>query len=155
MISAGLTTLGIGISFLMKQQVKLYVRSKRKVMGTVEEGAYTGAAIQSGTSVARSGARTPITVYQTYRKFEQKTAKEYVLPEEQEEVVELLKEIAPSCGFEVVLVDLGRISRFNRAFRKEFRGLNVFPTLKTSSGRTLTTFAKQDVEAFLLSERAR
>jgi len=139
----------------MKQQVKLYVKSARNVVGTVEEGAYTGAAIQSGTSVGRGGYRSPITVYPTYRKFEQKTAKEYVLPEEQEEVVELLEETAPKYGFEVVVIDLGRISRLGRAFRKEFRGLNVFPTLKASSGRTLTRFTKQDVETFLLSERAR
>jgi len=150
--------IGCRDSFLMGQQVKLYVKSVRKVVGTKEEGDYTGAAVQSlsGTSVGGSGGawRTPITVYRTYRKFEEKTAKEYVLSEEQEEVVKLLEETAPKCGFEVVVVDLGRISRFSRSFRKEFRELKVLPTLKTSSGRTLTTFTKQDVETLLLNETA-
>ena len=128
----------------MRQLVKLYVKGAKKAMGAMEEGHYT----RETTHVY------PIRYWHGY-KIEQKTVYEYVLPDEQKEAVELLEEIAPKCGFEVVLVDLGRISRFGRAFRKEFRGLNVFPTLKTSSGRTLTTFAKQDIEAFLLSERAR
>jgi len=134
----------------MKHQVKLYVKSKRKAVGNVgvEREAEAGQNI-AGTMSGQGGVRS----YRHHR-VEMTTVYEYVLPDDQRKAVELLEEIAPKYGFEVVVIDLGRISRLGRAFRKEFKGLNVFPTLKTSSGRTLKRFAKQDVEAFLLGETA-
>jgi hypothetical protein len=127
----------------MRQQVKLYVKGAKKAMGAMEEGHYT----RETTHVY------PMRYWHGY-KVEQRTVYEYVLPDYQKEVVELLEEIAPKYGFEVAVIDLSRINRFGRAFSKEFKALKVFPTLKTSSGKTLTTFTKQDVETFLLSETA-
>jgi hypothetical protein len=150
MLSAGLTILCEGISFLMGQQVKLYVKSKRKAVGNVgvEREAEAGQNI-AGTMSGQGGVRS----YRHHR-VEMTTVYEYVLPDDQRKAVELLEEIAPKNGFEVVVIDLGRFSRFGRAFSKEFRGLRVLPTLKTYSGRTLTRFTTQDVETFLLSETA-
>jgi hypothetical protein len=73
----------------------------------------------------------------------------FVLPEQQQKIVEIVQEIAPEHGFKVKIVDLSRLNALSK-MSKEIRSVTKFPTLVTSSGRKLEGMhLKAEIETFL------
>jgi len=75
---------------------------------------------------------------------------EFVLSEDQQRIVELVKEVASDCNLEVEIVDVAKENALHRAIRKEFEKIKTFPTVSTGSGEILTgVTTKKQLEAFL------
>lgn len=75
---------------------------------------------------------------------------EFVLPENQQRIVELVKEVASSHNLEVEIVDVVKENVLHRAAQREFKRIRTFPTLVSVSGEMLTgVTTKEQLEAFL------
>ena len=79
-------------------------------------------------------------------------AEVFVLPKQQQKIVEIVQETAPEHGLEVKVVDLSRLNAFSKLNRRT-RSVTKFPALVTSSGRKLEGIqSKAEIEAFISRE---
>jgi len=125
-------------------KVRLYVKSIEKDVGTenifIDKPTALIINIASGTTI------------QTYPSREVRTVKkhEYVLPEQQKRVVEIVKEVVSKFGFQLEITDVGQMDLFDKPLPKEVRELKDFPVLATESKTQLATgYTREDVERFL------
>ena len=82
------------------------------------------------------------------------TKYEYELPEEQEHLIEIAKEVALQFGLKVETIDVGQMDFFDESLPKEVKKLKNFPVLATESEAVLATgFSREDVERFLSHAR--
>jgi hypothetical protein len=117
---------------MAESKIRLYVKSVKTVTGTVEvEREY----------IPRP--RLPPTV-----KTEPKH--EYILPEDQQKTIEMIKSIASKYGLKVEVVDVARENVFHREMQKEREKIRIFPTLIVSSGERIEgNIPEQQVEELL------
>jgi hypothetical protein len=75
---------------------------------------------------------------------------EFILSEDQQITVEMVREIASRHNMEVKVVDVTRENVLFRAIRKEFRKTRVFPTIVSDSGISYKgPMSKEKIEDFL------
>ena len=78
---------------------------------------------------------------------------EFVLPEDQQEIVVMIKEVALSHGFEVEVVDVAEENVLRRDIQEHAEHIHSFPTVVTADGRRIEgDITKQQVEALLTNE---
>ena len=74
----------------------------------------------------------------------------YVLPEQQERLVEIVTEIASESGFGLEVIDVAQMDYFDKPIPKEVKELNDFPVLAIDSQVQLALdFSREDIERFL------
>jgi hypothetical protein len=86
------------------------------------------------------------------RRLETETKPKYkfVLSEDQQKIVDMVREAAFQHDLEVDVIDVARENPLHRVFQREFDKIEAFPTLSTDSGETLMAgFTKQRIEDFL------
>jgi hypothetical protein len=118
--------------FMAESRIRLYVKGVKTVTGTFQ-----------GWQVRGFGrARGP---WQ-----EREPEYEFVLSEDQQKIVDMVREAAFQYDLEVDVIDVARENPLHRVFQREFDRIEVFPTLSTDSGETLMAgFTKQRIEDFL------
>jgi hypothetical protein len=75
----------------------------------------------------------------------------YVLPEDQEMIVEAAKQLAERLGFAVRVVDVTKENVFTRLLREEFKKIAVFPTVVTDSGARAKSSLRQVFDSFSIT----
>ncbi|MEM3616820.1 MAG: hypothetical protein QXJ31_02775 [Candidatus Bathyarchaeia archaeon] len=108
------------MSIMDKRKIILYVQSAKKVAGTETWGrwGYTGG----------PGIRGGYRIVRDYKQYSE-TKYEWILPEDQKSVVEIVKAIAHQHGFDVEVVDVAK--------SKKKLKIKVFPTLVMDSGEKI------------------
>jgi hypothetical protein len=121
-------------------KVRLYVKSLEKPVGT--ENVVIDVSV---TEIVRNVVRVfPTHEVKTVTKYE------YELPEEQEHLIEIVKEIVAKFGLKLEIIDVGQMDFFDEPLPKEVKQLKNFPVLATESKMQLATgFTREDVERFL------
>jgi len=139
------------VKLLDAPKVRVYVNSSREAVGTenVVIDKPTVQILSSDPHVA-----LPPRVYAT-REVRTVTKYEYVLPEQQERLVEIVREVASKYGFQLEVIDVAQIEPFE-ALPKEVEALKNFPVLATESQTKLALgFSREDVERLLSQETKR
>ena len=78
---------------------------------------------------------------------------EFVLPEEQQKIVLMIKEVARNNGFEVEIIDVTRENVLRRDIQEYAKHIHSFPTVITSDGRRIEgNITKKLVETLLTNE---
>jgi len=76
--------------------------------------------------------------------------RDYVLPDDQKAIVEIVKKVCEKYGFEIKVVDLARENVLHRAVQEEVSKIKIFPTLITDfGGRLEGNFSEEQVESLL------
>jgi hypothetical protein len=79
---------------------------------------------------------------------------EFVLPEGQQEIVLMIKEVAKSNEFEVKVIDVTKENVVRRNIQEHVKHIHSYPTLMTSDGRRIEgSITRLQVEALLTSEQ--
>jgi hypothetical protein len=131
--------------FLGKHRLTLYVMSSKNFVS--ETGDVEKATVQNWSST-ESSTRIP-GFGQTYRDTFTGAKTDFVLPEDQKRIVEMVKEIASKLGLEVEVVDVAKESAIHRAIKREPH-ITAYPTLMTGSGEKIEgELRKEQVEIFL------
>jgi hypothetical protein len=124
--------LRIGVP-MVEGRIKLYVESTRVLTG-----------FHSAESIDRIGSEWMGT----------KPKYDFVLPEEQEKVVGIVRESCQTLGFELVVVDVTQQDGLHRAIITTFGGIRESPTIVSGSGRRIQgIISKDQVDAFLSKEK--
>jgi hypothetical protein len=133
------------VSLVEVPKVRLYVKSLKKAAG-VENVVIDKPSMQN---LGGGRAGNILRVYPTHE-VRTVTKYEYALPEEQEHLVEIIKEAALQFGLKLEITDVGRENVLHRAIQKEFEKIRLFPTLVSDSGMMLEgTSTKEQIEAYL------
>jgi hypothetical protein len=137
----------------MGSEVTVYVKGVKTLTGTKEFERRTTGISKLGDSPDRielDGKRADGTfIVKTYVT-EVEPAYEFVLPEEQQIIVDLTKKTASKLGLEVKVIDVGKENILHRAIQKEFEKIRHFPTLVSDSGMMLEGIStKEQIEVFL------
>ena len=137
----------------MGPQVRVYVKSVKTLTGTEQFERRTPMVSRLGDYPDRVELEGKIPdgtfVVRTYAT-ETELMYEFVLPEEQQVIVDLTKKIASELGLEVKVIDVGKENVLHRAIQKEFEKIRLFPTLVNDSGMMLEGIStREQIEAFL------
>jgi hypothetical protein len=137
----------------MGSEVTVYVKGVKTLTGTKEFERRTPSISKLGDSPDRielEGKRASGTFVMKTYVTEMEPAYEYVLPEEQQIIVDLTKKTASKLGLEVKVIDVGKENVLHRAIQKEFEKIRLFPTLVSDSGMMLEGIStKEQIEVFL------
>ena len=114
---------------MKKRKLTLYVKSVKTVIGTEKIDRHY---FQAGPPVKVSG-------YRLIPKHEVESVTKYrfVLPENQSRVVEMVKEIAPKHGFDVMIIDVTKENLLQRVLQEGAKKIKTFPTLVTNHGEKI------------------
>jgi uncharacterized protein YihD (DUF1040 family) len=124
--------------------VTLYVKSVRTATRVKNFGVVTFATQHVGQGI------TPPVTFDS----EAETKYEFILPEEQLKVVEMVQKVASEHGLDVEVIDVGRENVVHRLIQTEVKKLKTFPTLVLSSGERIEgSIARKELEAMLVSTR--
>jgi hypothetical protein len=127
------------VIFMSNSKVRLYVKSLKTVTGTteIEREVFTRTPSDRPDRVKVEGKVAEGTF--RVRLFETETEPKYdfVLPEDQQRVVEMVKQIAFKYGLEVEVVDVAKENALHRFLEKEVKKLKVFPTLIIDSAEKI------------------
>ncbi len=78
------------------------------------------------------------------------TTDKFDLPDDQIRVIRIAAQVAHERGFRVKVVDVTRMNLLHRLLDRRVRGLKIFPTLMTDSGKKLSDrFSKDGIRWFL------
>lgn len=124
--------------------VKLYVKSLEKPVGTEN-------IVIDKPTVQMIGSRfgNIIKVFPTHD-VQTVTKYEYVLPEQQERLVEIIRDFASKSGFNLEVIDVAQMDYFDKPIPKEVKALNDFPVLAIDSQvQLILDFSREDIERFL------
>lgn len=137
----------------MGSQVTVYVKSVKTLTDTKQFERRTPRLSKLGDSPDRielEGKRADGTFLMKTYVTETELIYEFVLPEEQQGIVDLANETASKLGLEVKVIDVGKENVLHRAIQKEFEKIRVFPTLVSDLGMMLEGIStKEQIEAFL------
>jgi hypothetical protein len=130
----------------MSSEVILYVRSAKTATGEEQVGGYKeGVTAGVPTKYGPVGSRP-------YSYCDLKTVVEYdyVLSEDQQRMVEDVKELASRYGFVLTVVDLAKDSAFSRWRIEHSNKIKTLPALETDSGEIMEgVMTREQIEAFL------
>jgi hypothetical protein len=136
----------------MSSQITLYVRSKRTAVKNVRTGkdSQTGYGVTPGAGSGRSGMRPDVLGYYVPSIM---TKYDFVLPEDQQRMIENVKEAASRFGFDLEIVDLARRNAFSRWRLEHSKRIKTLPALMTDSGEIVEGVkTKEEIEALLTKE---
>jgi glutaredoxin len=125
-----------------KRKGTLYVKSAKTAIGTekIDRQYFT-----AGPSPKVGGFRI-IPKYEV----ESITKYNFVLPEDQSRVVEMVRKLAPKYGFDVEVVDVTKESIIHRVLQEEIKGIKTFPTLIIDSGEKIEgNISKEQIKSLL------
>ena len=126
--------------------VTLYVKSVKSVAGT--EAVDVKSLISGGPSMRPGGFRTvpPGAMYDV----EEVLKYEFVLPEDQKDYVETVKDIGGRLGFAVEIIDVTKENIVHREIQSAIKKIRAFPALVTDSGRRVEgQITKEQLSSFL------
>ncbi len=127
----------------MGRQVTLYVKSTKT---KVEDGQVGREKTVVSWRVPLWGAGNP-RAYQYYD-VENISHYDYVLPEDQQRMLEDVKELGLKYGFNVEVVDLEKMNVFSRFELERSKKMKTFPSMVTDSGETFEgIMTKEQIEA--------
>jgi glutaredoxin len=120
-------------------KVRLFVKSIKTVTGTKE--------FEHPTFARRVGARPDrfevegkittgtfrVKAYET----EREPAYEFVLPDDQEKVVQMVTEAASKKGLELEVIDVTKENILHRAIQEELKKIRILPTIMVGSGQKI------------------
>jgi glutaredoxin len=120
-------------------KVRLFVKSVKTVTGTKE--------FEHATWLRRAGARPDrielegkittgtfrVKAYET----ETEPAYDFVLPEDQEKVVEMVTEAASKKGLQLEVIDVTKENILHRAIQEELKKIHTFPTIIVGSAQKI------------------
>jgi len=76
---------------------------------------------------------------------------EFVLPEDQKDFAETVKDVAGRLGFAAEIIDVTKENILRRRIQREVEKLRTFPTLVTDSGRRVEgKMTKEQLESLLI-----
>jgi hypothetical protein len=103
-------------------------------------------------SAGPGGGDAPTTIFPIHK--ERTVSKdEFVLPEDQQDTLKMIRETALSYGFKVEVVDVTKENFLRRRVQEHTKHITAFPTVVTDDGRRIEGVAtKQKVEALLTNE---
>jgi len=131
-------------------KVRLYVRSLKKKAG-FENVVINVPIVQNMGEQPLGGV---IRVYPS-RQIQTITKYKYALPEEQEHLIEIVKEVALKFCLKLEIIDVEQMDSFDEPIPKEVKKLKNFPVLVTESETVLATgLTREDIERFLSHTRA-
>ena len=126
---------------MTNRKVTVYVKSVKTAIGTEKVG-HTQFA---GGPGIRGGYR----ISPTYE-IESITKYKFVLPEDQNEVVEIVEKIATRYGFDVEVVDVTKENILHRVLQEEVKKIKTFPMLVTDSGEKIEgNISKEQIKSVL------
>ena len=130
----------------MGSQVTLYVRSSKTATGTKQVGGYKTIASNSAAPVLYGFPPKPYTYYDVETKVEY----DYMLPEEQQKIVEDAKELSPKYGVDLTIVDLTKDKAFSRWRLEHSKKIKTLPALVSDTGEIIEgVMTREQIEAFL------
>ena len=128
----------------MSHQVTLYVKSKKTTVKNVQEGYQRTIPIYNVGILG--GAGTPYSVYDV------KIGTEYgfLLPEEEQRMLEDISKVASEYGFKVEVVDLAKKNALTKYRLEHSEKIKTLPSLVNDSGEIAEgVLTKEQIEAFL------
>jgi hypothetical protein len=128
------------VVFMAESRIRLYVKGVKTLSGQTDKIGFGHGQLELGDYPQPHGFQIgrPNAIYSL------------VLPEDQQDMVELVKKVASKHGLEVDVVDVGRENVLHRAVQGEIERLKVLPTLVANSGRKVEGhMAEQQVEELL------
>lgn len=138
--------------------VRLFVKSVKTVTGIeeTEREIFTRNPLNHPSRIQIEGKVTEGTY--RLRQFETETEPryEFILPEDQQRVVEMVKEVASKRGLKVEVVDVTKENVLHRTIQEEFERIRTFPTLMLSSGEKIEgNMTRKQIESIMLVTHAR
>jgi glutaredoxin len=127
---------------MRNKKVTLYVKSIKTIIGTEKiDRQY----FSVGPPVKVSGFRMiPKQEVDSITKYG------FVIPEDQNRVVEMVREFAPKHGFDVEIVDVTKENILRRVLQEEIKRIKTFPTLITDSGEKIEgNISKEQIRSLL------
>ena len=124
----------------MKPRITVYVRSMKVLVSeTLVEEPYP---------VKKGYGPYEISKHTTFQaKLEKKYS--YVLPDDQKELVEVVKRLGERYGYELNVVDVAKETAIHRLWRK-LKGIKTFPVIETNRrGKLQAPFSKSELERFI------
>jgi hypothetical protein len=123
------------------RKVTVFVRSTKNV--SLEEFTFTGmGAMHRGVTVSVPRSKEV-----------RRLKNEFDVPEDQQEIVSMVKETARNHGFEVEVVDVTEENVLRRDIQEHAKHIHSFPTVITDDGRRIEgDITRQQVEALLTSD---
>jgi len=123
------------------RKVTLYVKSVKSAIRTEKIG--------HQKLIGGPGVRGGYRVIPTYE-VDSITKYNFVVPEDQNRIVEMVREIAPKHGFDVEVVDVTKENILHRVLQEEVKRIKTFPTLITGSGEKIEgNISKEQIKSFL------
>lgn len=130
------------------RKITMFVKSVKKVIS--EEVGYDTVKVERRFGLG--GGDAPINTFPLHKE-RTVTKDEFVLPEDQQDAVDMVEEIASSHGFEVEVVDVTKEDAFRRDIQEHAKHIHSFPTVITDDGRRIEgDITKEQVEALLTNE---
>lgn len=129
----------------MSYQVTLYVKSKKTAVKNAQEG-YQNITSIYNVGMLGGGAGTYYSVYDV------KTSTDYgfLLPEDQQRMLEDINKIASEYGFKVEVVDLAKKNALTKYRLEHSEKIKNLPSLVNDSGEIAEgVLTKEQIEAFL------
>ena len=130
---------------MQTHKVRLYVESLKKAVGTES-------VVVDKPTVQVFGGKAGLPIVKTFPTHDviTTTKYEYVLPKEQERLIEIVKEVVSKLGFQLEVIDVAQRDFFDEPLPKEVKALKHFPVLAIESeARLVAGFSQEDVERFL------
>jgi hypothetical protein len=125
--------------FMCSFKVRLFVKSIKTLTGTkqFEHATFPGRVGARPDRIELEGKITTGTFRMKAYQTETEPTYEFVLPEDQERVVEMVKEAASEKGLEVEIIDVTKENILHRAIQEELEKIHVFPTIIAGSGQRI------------------
>ena len=130
-------------SLMNGKKIVLYVQTVKSIGGTEEFQPSL-----AGNRIGGYGIGLDARAYKAGR-----AKYEYVLPSEQEAIVNEVRSICNSLGFDLEVVDVTREGILRRAVQEKIKKIDAFPALLSDSGRLIEGIeSKEEARAFLHKE---
>jgi len=118
---------------------RLYVKSVKTITGTkeFEQRTFVGKIGSRPERIEIEGKRMKGTFVLKMSETEMEPRYEFILPENQQRIVEMVKEIASRNNLKVEIVDVTKENVLHRAIQGEIEKIRTFPTLIVSSAERI------------------
>ena len=140
------------VVFMAESKIGLYVKSVKTVTGTVEteHEVFGPSTLDRPSRVKIEGKASSGTFRLRQFAIEKEPKYEFILSEDQQKIVETVKDISRRYSLEVEVVDIARENVLRRIIKQKQEKIKIFPTLITDSGRRIEgKMTDEKVESFL------
>jgi hypothetical protein len=137
---------------MAEPKIRLYVKSVKTVTGTVEteHEVFGPSTLDRPNRVKIEGKISNGTFRLRQFAIEKEPKYEFILSEDQQKIIETVKNISQRYSLEVEVVDFARKNVLRRIIKEKQEKIKIFPTLITDSGlRIEGKMTDEKVESFL------